>query len=138
MDDKTAVWLISVLGIANTVGRVGFGVLSSIPRMNAVVISNVALTVCGICTAISGLSRSVEYQFLYASAFGVTIGKWTKPSGKLLPLLYLLIVFRFSLFFIATNHSRSGSIRFGKVNQCVRITITVSRRRRHHRTPIGG
>ncbi|XP_065225825.1 monocarboxylate transporter 5-like [Planococcus citri] len=73
IEESTTVWLISVLGIANTVGRVGFGVLSSIPKMNAVIISNAALTVCGLCTAFSGFSQSIQYQFLYASAFGLTI-----------------------------------------------------------------
>lgn len=75
--DKTeALWLISVLGIANTVGRVGFGVLSSIPRMNAVLINNISLTICGAVTLFSGVVQTSSYQFLYASIFGITIGMY--------------------------------------------------------------
>lgn len=63
-----------VLGIANTIGRVGFGVISSIPKTNAVQINNISLTICGLGTALSGLSFTTSYQFGYACLFGATLG----------------------------------------------------------------
>lgn len=74
INESSAIWLISVLGIANTIGRVGFGLLISIPNTNAVLINNISLTLCGACTMFSGLFPYVEYQFFYASIFGLTIG----------------------------------------------------------------
>ncbi|CAH1972935.1 unnamed protein product [Acanthoscelides obtectus] len=73
MDKAMAVWLVSSIGIANTVGRVVCGVISSIPGVNALFVTNVALTIGGIATMFSGLSMSEEYQFFYTVVFGLTI-----------------------------------------------------------------
>lgn len=74
METEGAIWLMPVLGIANTIGRVGFGVISSIPRTNAIQINNISLTICGLGTALSGLSSTASYQFGYACLFGTTLG----------------------------------------------------------------
>lgn len=75
MDTKRAVWLISAIGIANTVGRVVSGLFSSLPSVNVLLVNNVAISVGGIATILSGLSTSVEYQFFYATVFGLSICK---------------------------------------------------------------
>lgn len=71
----TAVWLISSIGIANTIGRVVCGVVSSLPGINALVLTNIALTIGGIATMLSGLSMTAEYQFVYTAVFGLAICK---------------------------------------------------------------
>ncbi|VEN48721.1 unnamed protein product [Callosobruchus maculatus] len=73
MERAMAVWLVSSIGIANTVGRVLCGVLSSIPGVNALFVTNVALTIGGIATMFSGFSMSEGYQFFYTVVFGLTI-----------------------------------------------------------------
>nr|CAI5834275.1 unnamed protein product [Callosobruchus analis] len=73
MEKAMAVWLVSSIGIANTVGRVLCGVLSSIPGVNALFVTNVALTIGGIATMFSGFSMSEGYQFFYTVVFGLTI-----------------------------------------------------------------
>lgn len=75
MDQKTAVFLVSVIGIANTVGRIVCGVLSSLPGMNTLLINNVAISIGGIATLLSGLSATKAYQFFYAIVFGLSICK---------------------------------------------------------------
>lgn len=73
IDKNTAVWLVSSIGIANTVGRILCGVLSSFPGVNALFVTNIALTVGGIATIFSGFSLSTEYQFFYTVVFGLSI-----------------------------------------------------------------
>lgn len=73
MDENMAVWLISTLGIANTIGRVVSGMISSFPKVNVLLINNVALSIGGIATMLSGLSPSTEYQYGYAVVFGLSL-----------------------------------------------------------------
>lgn len=76
MSSLTAVWLVSSIGIANTIGRVLYGVVSSLPGVNALVLTNIALTVGGVATIFSGLSLTPQYQFFYSVVFGLAIGKY--------------------------------------------------------------
>lgn len=73
MAPEMTVWLVSSIGIANTIGRVLCGLLSSFPGVNALFVTNVALTIGGIATMFSGLSMSEEYQFTYSVVFGLSI-----------------------------------------------------------------
>ena len=68
-------FLISAIGIANTIGRVLCGVLSSFPGVNALFVTNAALTIGGIATIFSGFSMTPEYQFFYTAVFGLSICK---------------------------------------------------------------
>ncbi|XP_050497626.1 monocarboxylate transporter 3 [Diabrotica virgifera virgifera] len=73
---ENAVWLVSSIGIANTVGRMFYGLLTSLPKANALVITNIALTVGGLATIFSGLSLTREYQFTYCVVFGLAISSF--------------------------------------------------------------
>ncbi|XP_075227171.1 uncharacterized protein LOC142327751 [Lycorma delicatula] len=73
MDTTLSVWLVSTIGITNTFGRVGCGILTSLPGVNALVINNIALTIGGIATILSGISMTPVYQYSYAAVFGLAI-----------------------------------------------------------------
>lgn len=73
IDRSKAVWLISTIGIANTIGRVLSGMFSSLPKVNVILVNNIALTIGGISTILSGVSMSEEYQFTYAVVFGLSM-----------------------------------------------------------------
>lgn len=73
IEPSKSVWLVSTIGITNTIGRVMCGVVSSLPSVDALLINNVALTVGGVVTIISGLSLSFGYQIFYSSVFGLAI-----------------------------------------------------------------
>lgn len=73
MEEKTAAFTVAAIGISNTVARIVCGVLSSF-NVNALYLNNVAITVGGIATVISGLYVTPAYQFTYAAVFGVAIG----------------------------------------------------------------
>ncbi|XP_073969240.1 monocarboxylate transporter 5 isoform X2 [Rhodnius prolixus] len=73
MDPELAVYLLSSIGITNTIGRIVSGAITSMPGMSSLVINNIALTIGGIATMISGLSDTPAYQFTFAAVFGLSI-----------------------------------------------------------------
>ena len=84
IDEDKAAFLISVIGIANTVGRVVFGFLSDRPWVNRLMLYNTALMLCGISTALSSFCTTYELLCLYSALFGMFLGR--------LALFYLHIV----------------------------------------------
>jgi len=75
IDASTAMFLVSVIGIANTIGRIICGLASSLPGVNALVVNNIFISVGGLVTMISGFSLTEGYQFFYAASFGFSICK---------------------------------------------------------------
>ncbi|KAH0955530.1 hypothetical protein HN011_010929 [Eciton burchellii] len=73
IDASTAMLLVSVIGIGNTIGRIVCGLASSLPGVNALVVNNMFISVGGLVTIFSGLSLSEGYQFFYAASFGLSI-----------------------------------------------------------------
>lgn len=77
IEESKAALLLSVIGIANTAGRITFGFISDCSWVNRLMLYNTALAVCGVITALSPLFGS-DYGLLltYAAIFGVFIGEW--------------------------------------------------------------
>lgn len=75
MESSMSVWLVPTIGITNTIGRVVCGMVSSLPGVDALFINNMALTVGGIATILSGVSLSFGYQIFYTIVFGLAMGK---------------------------------------------------------------
>ncbi|KAK7488004.1 hypothetical protein BaRGS_00020749 [Batillaria attramentaria] len=50
IDEGRAAFLLSIIGITNTVGRVMTGVLANLNKIDSLVINNVAMLVCGLAT----------------------------------------------------------------------------------------
>lgn len=63
-------------GISNTIARIVCGFLSSFKSVNALYINNVAITMGGIATMLSGLYITEAFQFTYAGIFGIAIGEY--------------------------------------------------------------
>ena len=74
IDKERAALLISVLGIANTVGRVAFGWLSDRKCINRLWVYCTALTLCGVATAMSSLCLTYPLMITYTAAYGFFIG----------------------------------------------------------------
>lgn len=75
MNENIALFLVSAIGISNTIARIVCGLLSSFKGIDALHLNNVAITIGGIATIVSGLNYSEAYQFTYALIFGIAIGK---------------------------------------------------------------
>lgn len=76
IDKENAKWLVSIIGISNTVGRVVFGFLADRPAVNRLMLYNTALTICGVATALCPLCFNYPLLVLYAILFGLFIGKF--------------------------------------------------------------
>ncbi|XP_055388096.1 uncharacterized protein LOC129616474 [Condylostylus longicornis] len=72
MDENTANFIISVIGITNTVSRIVCGMMSSF-KISALHLNNVAITAGGVATCLSCYSITSGVQFSYAVMFGICI-----------------------------------------------------------------
>lgn len=75
-DKESASFLLSIVGITNTVGRVVCGALSDHPKVNVLLVNNAALTLGGLVTILSPFFPSYEMQIVYACLFGISIGTY--------------------------------------------------------------
>ncbi|XP_033228511.1 monocarboxylate transporter 10-like isoform X2 [Belonocnema kinseyi] len=73
MEQSSYMFLVSIIGIGNTVGRVVCGLASSIPGVDPLMVNNIFISIGGLLTIFSGLSHSKGYQFFYSAAFGLSI-----------------------------------------------------------------
>lgn len=81
---SNAAFLISVIGISNTVGRVVFGWLSDRECINRLFLYNTALALCGIATSLSIFCLSYEMLVVYAAIFGLFIGVYVSLTSVVL------------------------------------------------------
>ncbi|CAK1585250.1 unnamed protein product [Parnassius mnemosyne] len=69
----SSVMLVSAIGVANIIGRIGCGVVSSMPKVSPLWLNNIALSAGGIATMMSGLYYNDIFQFAYCVVFGLSI-----------------------------------------------------------------
>jgi MFS family permease len=74
MDPKDASYLISLIALANTFGRITFGFIADNPKLNRLVVYSCCLTSCGIATSIVGFFDEFRSLAIYAMVFGFTTG----------------------------------------------------------------
>ncbi|XP_012158740.1 monocarboxylate transporter 12 [Ceratitis capitata] len=77
-------YLIAVIGVANTIGRIILGYLADKPWVNRLWVYNVCLTLCGISTALSPLCTGFYSLAAYCAAFGFTIGAYVGLTSVIL------------------------------------------------------
>ncbi|ESO98864.1 hypothetical protein LOTGIDRAFT_213657 [Lottia gigantea] len=83
--DSQAAFLLSVIGIANTIGRVLFGWLSDRQEVNRLMLYNTALTICGVATALSPFcGGSYPWLVAYCAVFGLFIGVYVSLTSVVL------------------------------------------------------
>ncbi|XP_054165081.1 monocarboxylate transporter 14-like [Oppia nitens] len=71
--EKSA-FLLSIIGITNTIGRVFCGYISDRPQVNALLINNVALTIGGLATILSPIiCNTYVTLMIYSAIFGFSI-----------------------------------------------------------------
>lgn len=72
---SAAKWLVSTIGVANIIGRVMCGLVSSVPKISPLWLNNLALSAGGIATMLSGYSYNTVFQYSYCCIFGLAVGK---------------------------------------------------------------
>ncbi|XP_003700739.2 monocarboxylate transporter 12 isoform X2 [Megachile rotundata] len=84
IDKNDASYLLAVIGIANTAGRIILGYVSDKPWVNRLLIYNLCLTICGISTMLSIICTSFVWFTIYASIFGFTSGAYVGLTSVIL------------------------------------------------------
>ncbi|XP_029647396.1 monocarboxylate transporter 7 isoform X2 [Octopus sinensis] len=68
---SNAAFLLSIIGITNTIGRVVTGFLADLRKVDSLLINNIALLVTGIATCLSLFCNNYATLCIYASVFGL-------------------------------------------------------------------
>ncbi|WAR28836.1 MOT9-like protein, partial [Mya arenaria] len=71
INELEAAWLLSIVGITNTVARVLFGFLSDRKWVNRLFLYNTALVICGVSTTAAPFLTSFWSLVVYSTLFGV-------------------------------------------------------------------
>ncbi|KAF5308645.1 hypothetical protein FQR65_LT06106 [Abscondita terminalis] len=66
--------IITIIGIANTLGRILSGISSTLYSTNAIIIAWVGLMINALAIIMSSLSFTVSWQFSFAFIYGISIG----------------------------------------------------------------
>ena len=72
--NRDAAFLVSIVGISNTIGRIVFGYLADFKCVNRLMLYNTVLLLCGIVSIASSLCLTYPLMASYAAAFGLFIG----------------------------------------------------------------
>ncbi|KAB0797474.1 hypothetical protein PPYR_08467 [Photinus pyralis] len=76
--------LLSIIGIANTIGRIVLGYVSDNPKINRLFVYNMCLTICGVATALSAFCVDFYSLAFYGTIFGFTIGAYVGLTSVIL------------------------------------------------------
>lgn len=82
--NEDASFLLSIIGIANTLGRVFLGYLSDKPWINRLWLYNSCLTICGLSTSLSFLCTDYKSMAAYSVVFGATAGAYVSLTSVIL------------------------------------------------------
>ena len=72
---EDAKYLLSIVGIANTIGRIVLGFVADRPWVNRLYLYNTSLAICGLSMAFSNLWTTYAGQAIFCGVFGMTSGK---------------------------------------------------------------
>uniref|UniRef100_A0A182VVK6 Major facilitator superfamily (MFS) profile domain-containing protein n=1 Tax=Anopheles minimus TaxID=112268 RepID=A0A182VVK6_9DIPT len=81
---QDASYLLGIIGIANTVGRIVLGYLSDKTWVNRLFVYNCSLAVCGIATALSVFCLDFYWLAVYSAVYGFTIGAYVGLTSVIL------------------------------------------------------
>ncbi|RXG60623.1 Monocarboxylate transporter 5 [Armadillidium vulgare] len=84
LDSDCASYLLSIVGISNTISRVALGYISDKPWVNRLYLYNVALSLCGLGTCVSIFFTTFVGQAFYAAVFGATSGAYVGLTSVVL------------------------------------------------------
>lgn len=84
IDEKEAAFLLSIIGIANTLGRLFLGWLSDQRIINRLYLYNSCLVLCGVSMGLSSFMTTYNWQIVYCAIFGVTSGAYVGLTSVVL------------------------------------------------------
>ncbi|KAK2583113.1 hypothetical protein KPH14_009139 [Odynerus spinipes] len=79
-----ASYLLAIIGIANTLGRIILGYVSDKPWINRLLVYNICLTVCGLATMFSTFCTNFVAFTFYCIVYGFTAGAYVGLTSVIL------------------------------------------------------
>jgi hypothetical protein len=76
LSESQSAWLISSIGISNTIGRVVFGFIADFKCVNRLLLYTTAVVLCGLVSILSSLCYNFVLMISYCFCFGLLIGKY--------------------------------------------------------------
>ncbi|KAL8616129.1 hypothetical protein ACOMHN_066616 [Nucella lapillus] len=84
ISEAQAAYLLSIIGITNTVGRVLTGVLANMNKIDSLVINNIAMLLCGLATFVTPFCTHYVMLCIAAAVFGLCVAAYISLSSILL------------------------------------------------------
>ncbi|XP_071126386.1 monocarboxylate transporter 12-like isoform X1 [Mytilus edulis] len=84
MNKLDSAFLLSVIGISNTFGRILFGWIADRKGVNRLLLYGTALVICGTVNVMNPLNDSKIYLMIYASVYGMFIGVFVSLNAVIL------------------------------------------------------
>ncbi|CAG4975300.1 unnamed protein product [Parnassius apollo] len=104
VDPSQASFLLSIIGITNTFGRIACGAVADLPRVDALLLNNICLVIATVSVAVTPFCYSYAAYIAVAVAFGIAISGYISLTSiilvdllgldKLTNAFGLLILFR--------------------------------------------
>ncbi|CAL1546736.1 unnamed protein product [Lymnaea stagnalis] len=82
--DEQAAFLLSIIGITNTIGRVATGIVIHFSQINAALVTIVALCLCGLMTIVCPLCHSYGALAAVSAIFGLCVAAYISMCSILL------------------------------------------------------
>lgn len=79
-----ASYLLAIIGVANTLGRIILGYISDKPWVNRLLVYNICLTICGVATIFSTLCTNFATFAFYCIVYGFTAGAYVGLTSVIL------------------------------------------------------
>lgn len=89
-DKRQASFLISIVGITNTVGRIVFGYIADFKFVNRLMMYNTVLVLCGLASFASSLCVTYPLMAAYSGVFGFMIGMYYLINRQLYDFVPLI------------------------------------------------
>lgn len=110
VSEHTAFWLISIIGLANTTGRILLGVLANLSFMDFQLLTSGGVIIGGIATIIYAHTKNPILHIGYAVLYGLSVGKSIIKMYDFINLLWIykisLVVIRCCLFILIRLHAK--------------------------------
>ncbi|CAG2192268.1 unnamed protein product [Mytilus edulis] len=84
MNKLDSAFLLSVIGISNTFGRILFGWIADRKGVNRLLLYGTSLVICGTVNVMNPLNDSKIYLMIYASVYGMFIGVFVSLNAVIL------------------------------------------------------
>ncbi|XP_001607269.2 monocarboxylate transporter 12-B isoform X3 [Nasonia vitripennis] len=104
IDKADASWLLSVIGITNTVGRVACGYVADFPQVDSLLLNNICLIIATLAVTVTPFCSTMLHYVIMSTFFGVAISGYISLTSiilvdllgldKLTNAFGLLILFR--------------------------------------------